>query len=49
LAAASLQIRADTVGDVSLADLDEPASGDLVATLAKIVTGETQIEARSLQ
>jgi hypothetical protein len=29
--------------------LDELTSGDLVATLAKIVTGETQIEAHSLQ
>lgn len=47
MAAASLQIRADTVGDDSLADLDELAFGDLVAILAKIVTGETQIEARS--
>jgi hypothetical protein len=32
-----------------LADLDELASGDLVATLAKIITGDVQIEARSLQ
>jgi hypothetical protein len=47
--AASLRVNGDTVGDDSLADLDELASGDLVATLAKIVTGEAQIEARSLQ
>jgi hypothetical protein len=47
--AASLRVNGDTVGDDSLADLDELASGDLVATLAKIVTGETQIETRSLQ
>jgi hypothetical protein len=47
--AAALRVNGDTVGDDSLADLDELTSGDLVATLAKIVTGETQIEARSLQ
>ena len=47
--AASLRVNGDTVGDDSLADLDELTSGDLVATLAKIVTGEAQIEARSLQ
>jgi hypothetical protein len=52
--AAALRVNGDTVGDDSLADLDELTSGDLVATLAKIVVGlspngETQIEARSLQ
>src|SRR5690606_18444333 len=47
--AAALRVNGDTVGDDSLADLDELTSGDLVATLAKIVTGETQSEARSLQ
>jgi len=47
--AASLRVNGDTVGDDSLADLDELASGDPLATLARIVTGETQIEARSLQ
>jgi hypothetical protein len=47
--AASLRVNGDTVGDDSLADLDELASGDLVATLARIVTGETSIDARSLQ
>ena len=47
--AAALRVNGDTVGDDSLAELDELTSGDLVATLAKIVTGETQIEARSLQ
>jgi hypothetical protein len=46
---AALRVNGDTVGDDSLADLDELTSGDLVATLAKIVTGETQVEARSLQ
>ena len=47
--AAALRVNGDTVGNDSLAELDNLASGDLVATLAKIVTGETQIEARSLQ
>ena len=47
--AASLRVNGDTVGDESLADLDELAAGDLVATLARIVTGETRIEAHSLQ
>src|SRR5690606_17184504 len=47
--AAALRVNGDTVGDDSLAELDELTSGDLVATLAKIVTGEAQIEARSLQ
>jgi hypothetical protein len=47
--AASLRVNGDTVDDDSLADLDELASGDLVATLARIVTGEAQMEARSLQ
>lgn len=47
--AAALRVNGDTIGDDGLADLDELASGDLVATLAKIVTGEAQIEARSLQ
>ena len=52
--AAALRVNGDTVGDDSghrdgLAELDELTSGDLLATLAKIVTGETQIEARSLQ
>ncbi|MEW5985037.1 MAG: DUF6094 domain-containing protein [Chloroflexota bacterium] len=47
--AAALRVNGDTVGDDSLADLDELTSGDLIATLAKIVTGEAEIEARSLQ
>ncbi|HUM69089.1 MAG TPA: hypothetical protein PLK31_09615, partial [Chloroflexota bacterium] len=42
-------VNGDTVGDDSLADLDDLTSGDLVATLAKIITGDVQIEARSLQ
>lgn len=47
--AAALRVNGDTIGDDSLADLDELAAGDLIATLAKIVTGEVQVEARSLQ
>jgi len=47
--AAALRVNGDTVGDDSLADLDDLTSGDLVATLAKIITGDVQIEARSLQ
>jgi hypothetical protein len=47
--AAALRINGDTVGDDSLADLDELSSGDLVTTLARIVTGETELEAHSLQ
>ena len=47
--AAALRVNGDTVGDDSLAELDDLTSGDLVATLARIVTGEAQIEARSLQ
>jgi len=47
--AASLRVNGDTVGDDSLAELDDLTSGDLVATLARLVTGETQLEARSLQ
>ncbi|MCI0395986.1 MAG: DUF6094 domain-containing protein [Chloroflexi bacterium] len=47
--AAALRVNGDTVGDDSLAELDELASGDLVATLARIVTGDVQVEARSLQ
>jgi hypothetical protein len=47
--AAALRVNGDAVADDRLAELDELTSGDLVATLAKIVTGETQIESRSLQ
>jgi len=47
--AAALRVNGDTVGDDSLADLDDLTSGDLVATLAKIITGDMPIEARSLQ
>ena len=47
--AAALRVNGDTVDSDSLAELDELTSGDLVTTLAKIVTGEARIEARSLQ
>ncbi|MFO7682989.1 MAG: DEAD/DEAH box helicase [Chloroflexota bacterium] len=47
--AATLRVNGDTVDDDSLADLDDLSAGDLVATLAKIITGDVQIEARSLQ
>jgi hypothetical protein len=52
--AATLRINGDTVGNDSLADLDELSSGDLVTTLARIVVGqspngETELEAHSLQ
>ena len=47
--AAALRVNGDTVGDDSLAELDDITSGDLVATLAKIITGDVQIEAHSLQ
>lgn len=47
--ASALRVNGETVADEGLAKLDELTAGDLVATLAKIVTGETQIETRSLQ
>lgn len=47
--AAALRVNGDTVESDSLADLDDLATGDLVATLAKIVTGQTKLEAPSLQ
>lgn len=47
--AATLRINGDTVGNDSLAELDNLTSGDLVATLAKIVTGETQLPTHNLQ
>ncbi|MBK8904467.1 MAG: hypothetical protein IPM53_25030 [Anaerolineaceae bacterium] len=47
--AAALRVNGDTVEDDSLAELDTLTSGDLVATLARIITGDVQIEAHSLQ
>ncbi|MDT8307769.1 MAG: hypothetical protein RRC07_17675, partial [Anaerolineae bacterium] len=43
--AAALRVNGDTVADDSLAELDEITGNDIVATLARIVTGETQLEA----
>jgi hypothetical protein len=47
--AAALRVNGDTVADDSLAELDEITGNDIVATLARIVTGETQLEAPNLQ
>lgn len=50
--AAALRVNGDTLGDDNLAELDDLTSGDLVATLAKIITGDTQdvpIEVHSFQ
>lgn len=47
--AAALRVNGDTIEDDSLAELDDLTSGDLVATLTKIVTGDLQMEATSLQ
>jgi len=47
--AASLRVNGDAVGDGSPAKLDDLMSGGLVATLARLVTRETQLEAGSLQ
>ncbi|MCC6602212.1 MAG: hypothetical protein IT327_03320 [Anaerolineae bacterium] len=47
--AAALRVNGDTVEDDSLAELDDLSSGDLVAMLARIITGDVQIEAQSLQ
>ncbi|NLF65055.1 MAG: hypothetical protein GX579_10705, partial [Chloroflexi bacterium] len=47
--AAALRVNGDTVADDSLAELDEITGNDIVTTLARIVTGETQLEAPSLQ
>jgi hypothetical protein len=41
--AAALRVNGDTVADDSLAELDEITGNDIVATLARIVTGETQL------
>src|SRR5690606_4841346 len=47
--AAALRVNGDTVADDSLAELDEITGNDIVATLARIVTGETQLETPNLQ
>jgi hypothetical protein len=47
--AAALRVNGDTVPDDSLAELDELSGNDIIAALARIVAGESRIEARSLQ
>lgn len=47
--AAALRVNGDTIADDSLAELDELSGGDIVTTLARIVTGEVQVSAQSLQ
>lgn len=47
--AAALRVNGDSVGNDSLAELDSLTGGDLISTLAKIVTGDVKIESRSLQ
>ena len=46
--AAALRVNGDTVTDAALAELDG-SGGDLVATLAKIVTGDVTLAPNSLQ
>ncbi|HFQ92711.1 MAG TPA: DEAD/DEAH box helicase, partial [Anaerolineae bacterium] len=47
--AAALRVNGDTVSDDSLAELDSITGNDIVATLARIVTGDTELNTRSLQ
>src|SRR5690606_37032665 len=47
--AAALRVNGDTVADDSLAELDEITGNDIVTTLARIVTGEAQLETPNLQ
>ncbi|HFQ92799.1 MAG TPA: hypothetical protein ENK32_02230, partial [Anaerolineae bacterium] len=47
--AAALRVNGDTVADDSLAELDNITGNDIVATLARIVTGDTELNTRSLQ
>lgn len=47
--AAAIRLDGDDIAEDSLADLDELTSGDMVTTLAKIVTGELSLQERSLQ
>jgi hypothetical protein len=48
-AAAALRINGDTIADDSLAELDGITGNDIVATLARIVTGDTEVNTQSLQ
>src|SRR5690606_14535079 len=47
--AAALRVNGDTVADDSLAELDEITGNDIVTTLARVVTGEAQLEVPNLQ
>jgi 16S rRNA G966 N2-methylase RsmD len=47
--AASLRVNGDTIADDSLAELDGITGNDIVATLARIVTGDTELNTQSLQ
>ncbi len=47
--AASLRVNGDTIADDSLAELDGITGNDIVATLARIVTGNTELNTQSLQ
>ncbi|MCA9922863.1 MAG: hypothetical protein KC421_10845, partial [Anaerolineales bacterium] len=47
--AAALRVNGDTIADDSLAELDGITGNDIVATLARIVTGDTELNTQSLQ
>jgi hypothetical protein len=47
--AAALRVNGDTIADDSLAELDGITGNDIVATLARIVTGDTEVSTQSLQ
>ncbi len=48
-AAAALRVNGDTVSDDSLAELDNITGNDIVTTLARIVTGDAEVNTQSLQ
>jgi hypothetical protein len=47
--AASLRVNGDTIADDSLAELDGITGNDIVATLTRIITGDTKLNTQSLQ
>ncbi len=47
--AAAQRVNGDTVSDDSLAELDSITGSDIVATLARIVTGDAEVNTQSLQ
>jgi len=47
--AAALRVNGDTVADDSLAELDGITGSDIVATLARIVAGDVEVNTQSLQ